>query len=220
MGGRDEMIDAAERLVAEHGIAAMTLREVQKAAGQRNKSAAHYHFGDREGLIAAIVATRMAPINAERARRLAELDERRDAATAHELMTIMIAPLADATLRAGSCWARFLAQGSSDPVVAAVVRRVAEGEAYRATHARLVEAVHASVPTTLRERRVELAIGTLFLALAAAERQLAHTGELRLPRAAIVADLVDTCTAIVTAPSTSTTSTWSAAAAPPDLHRK
>ena len=47
------MIDAGERLAAERGIAAMSLREVQAAAGQRNKSAAQYHFGSRTGLIEA-----------------------------------------------------------------------------------------------------------------------------------------------------------------------
>lgn len=195
------MIDAAERLVAEHGIAAMTLREVQKVAGQRNKSAAQYHFGDREGLIAAIVATRMAPINHERARLLTRLDAAPSAPDARQLMSVMVGPLADATLRPGSCWARFLAQGWTDPTVATVVHRVAEGEAYRATRARLVEAVHTSVPEPLRERRVEIAIGTLFLALAAAERQLADAGHLRLPSDAITTDLVDTCTAIIAAPS-------------------
>ncbi|HWL45740.1 MAG TPA: helix-turn-helix domain-containing protein [Ilumatobacter sp.] len=204
MGARDDMIEAAERLVAEHGIAAMSLREVQKAAGQRNKSAAHYHFGDRDGLIAAILTTRMAPINAERARRLTELDARPRPATARDLMEVMVEPLAAATLRPGSCWARFLAQGWTDPVLAEVVRRVAEGEAYRATRDRLVAAVHPDVPKPLRARRVDTVIGMLFLALAAAERQLADTGSLRLPVSAIVADLVDTGTAIITAPSSVT----------------
>jgi AcrR family transcriptional regulator len=56
-GARTAMVDAAERLMAERGIAAVSLREVQDAAEQRNKSAAHYHFGSREGLIRAIIET-------------------------------------------------------------------------------------------------------------------------------------------------------------------
>ena len=54
------MIDAAERLAAERGMAAMSLREVQAAAGQRNKSAAQYHFGSRAGLIEARSCERFA----------------------------------------------------------------------------------------------------------------------------------------------------------------
>ncbi|MCU1639860.1 MAG: taurine dioxygenase [Nocardia sp.] len=45
------MIDAAERLIAERGLAAVTLQDVQNAAGQSNRSAAKYHFGSRDGLL-------------------------------------------------------------------------------------------------------------------------------------------------------------------------
>ena len=68
------MIDAAEAIVADRGLAAMSLREVQARAGQLNKNAAQYYFGNREGLIAAVVETRMAPIDAARGQLLAELD--------------------------------------------------------------------------------------------------------------------------------------------------
>ncbi len=36
---------AAERIVAERGMPALTLKDVQLAANQANKSAAKYHFG-------------------------------------------------------------------------------------------------------------------------------------------------------------------------------
>ncbi|HEY9555614.1 MAG TPA: TetR family transcriptional regulator, partial [Acidimicrobiales bacterium] len=71
---RVQMIEAAERLAAEQGLAAMSLREVQAAAGQRNKSAAQYHFGSRAGLVEAVIANRMGPINEARLAMLAELD--------------------------------------------------------------------------------------------------------------------------------------------------
>jgi len=34
----------------------VSLREIGEAAGQRNNAVAHYYFGDKEGLITAIVA--------------------------------------------------------------------------------------------------------------------------------------------------------------------
>src|SRR5687768_9366109 len=109
------MIEAAERVAAERGMAAMSLREVQAVAGQRNKSAAQYHFGSRRGLIEAIVATRMGPINEQRAARLAALDAAGGAPELRSLVAVLVEPLAEATMRPGSCWARFLAQGIADP---------------------------------------------------------------------------------------------------------
>ena len=53
---RELMLDAAERLFAEKGIDATTVSEVHRIAGQSNKSAVHYHFGSREGLVQAVVA--------------------------------------------------------------------------------------------------------------------------------------------------------------------
>ncbi|WP_198351279.1 TetR/AcrR family transcriptional regulator [Flavisphingomonas formosensis] len=46
---------AAERLFGEYGIGAVSLRAVCQAAGQRNIVSVQYHFGDRNGLIRAIL---------------------------------------------------------------------------------------------------------------------------------------------------------------------
>ncbi|NDZ80673.1 helix-turn-helix transcriptional regulator [Streptomyces sp. SID10853] len=53
-------IDAAERLFAERGIDAVSLRTVGAEAGQRNTSAAQDHFGSRQALLDAITAARSA----------------------------------------------------------------------------------------------------------------------------------------------------------------
>lgn len=47
---------AGERLFAERGIGGPSIRELIAEAGVGNKSALHYHFGTREGLVSAIVA--------------------------------------------------------------------------------------------------------------------------------------------------------------------
>lgn len=188
------MIEAGERLAAERGMAAMSLREVQAAAGQRNKSAAQYHFGSRHGLIEAIAGARMGPINEDRMARLAAIDESGEPPTVRQLMEVMVEPLAWATLRPGSCWARFLAQGFADPELSDVVRRNFEGRGYRETRQRLVaSATH--LPEALRGRRVDHAIGVLVMSLAALEANDAPA----LPAAVLVADLTDTCTAVVAA---------------------
>ena len=104
---RDQMIAAAERLAVERGLGAMSLREVQLVSGQRDKSAAAYHFGSREGLIEAVVAARMGPVNERRLAVLAGLDPAPGAAPLADLVAALVVPLAEHTVgRPGSRWAR------------------------------------------------------------------------------------------------------------------
>ena len=50
------LLEAAERLFAERGIDAVSLREITRESGARNAIALQYHFRDRAGVVAAIVA--------------------------------------------------------------------------------------------------------------------------------------------------------------------
>ena len=52
---RDRILTAAEQLFATRGIGAVSLREINREAGQSNTGAVQYHFGDREGLVTAII---------------------------------------------------------------------------------------------------------------------------------------------------------------------
>lgn len=69
------ILDAAERLFAERGFAATSLRELTGRANA-NLAAVNYHFGSKEGLAIAVLARRLGPINAERRRRLDTLAAR------------------------------------------------------------------------------------------------------------------------------------------------
>ena len=71
-GTREQLLDAAEELFGELGYAATSLRQLTKAAGT-NLAAVNYHFGSKEDLAKAVLARRIAPINAERLRRLEAL---------------------------------------------------------------------------------------------------------------------------------------------------
>ena len=51
----DSLIRAAEDLFAERGSDGVSLREIISASGVSNASAIQYHFGDRRGLIRAIL---------------------------------------------------------------------------------------------------------------------------------------------------------------------
>ena len=197
---REQMIDAAERIAAEQGLGAMSLRSVQAASGQRNKSAAQYHFGSRDGLIEAVVASRMGPVNERRLELLATLDARPTEPTLRDLATALVVPLAEHTVATpGSRWARFLAQGLADPALSAVVRRNLEGRSYRAVRTRAVAALD-HLPTPQRERRLDHAVALLVTSLASTEAQLATTGSAPLPLAELVAEMVEICTAVLAAP--------------------
>jgi AcrR family transcriptional regulator len=105
---RRGLIESAERLFAEHGIEAVSLRQVALAAGQRNHSVVPYHFGSKEGLVSAIFEWRMRHINERRASLLDALEQEGRIADRHALVEAFVIPLA-ASLTADpvSHYARF-----------------------------------------------------------------------------------------------------------------
>lgn len=63
---REKLMDAAVRLWADRGVEVTTLNEIHSAADQRNASALHYHFGNREGLLAAVFERHVPGIRSRR----------------------------------------------------------------------------------------------------------------------------------------------------------
>lgn len=192
------MIDVAERLMAERGIGVVSLRQVQRGSGQRNKSAAQYHFGSREGLIAAIVETRMAPINERRLALLAELDAAGRGEDPRRLVEALVLPLAEVTGVTGSTYARFLAQALADPSASSLVGAHLRAESFRQVCERLMlHGFPTDVPHDLRVARVDRVVSLVIISLAAWE---AGRFPDRLRMAARLSDLVDVCVGMLHAP--------------------
>lgn len=61
-----QIVLAAERLFAEHGIDGVSLRQIGAEAGNGNKSAVQYHFGSKDGLLQAICEHRLPGIHERR----------------------------------------------------------------------------------------------------------------------------------------------------------
>jgi AcrR family transcriptional regulator len=92
---REHLLDTAEQLFAERGIAGVSLREVRLAAGARNTAAMQFHFGDRDGLFVALTERHMP--------RIAQIQQTRyDQTLAHVsgedprgLVEVLVRPVAD-----------------------------------------------------------------------------------------------------------------------------
>ena len=66
---RERLLDAAEKLFAETGIGATSLRAVT-AEAEANLASVHYHFGSKESLLLEVFGRRIKPVNRERLERL------------------------------------------------------------------------------------------------------------------------------------------------------
>lgn len=188
------MIDAAERLVAQRGLAALTVQAVQEAAGQRNKSAVQYHFGGRQGLVDALLAARMAPASARRTSMLLALG---GAPSTRELVEVLVVPLIESVLsRRPSYWARFLIQAIGDPKTGLAALASVDNQALQAAQSRL-EAQLVGLPPAVRSLRVRSIFGYACVVLAAYE-----VGALpaELTGDALVTEIVDACCGLVDAP--------------------
>jgi AcrR family transcriptional regulator len=62
---KERLLDTAERLFAEQGYAATSLRGIIAEAGV-NLAAVHYHFHSKEALLEAVILRRSVPANQER----------------------------------------------------------------------------------------------------------------------------------------------------------
>ena len=60
---RDALLDAAKRAFASHGFAGASVREIAREAGV-TPALANYYFGDKAGLLGAVIEHRVAPLAA------------------------------------------------------------------------------------------------------------------------------------------------------------
>lgn len=63
---RDALLEHGALLLARHGVARLTARQLHEAVGARNESALHYHFGSIDGLVAAIIRLHVEEVEARR----------------------------------------------------------------------------------------------------------------------------------------------------------
>ncbi|OGV63501.1 MAG: hypothetical protein A3K19_31560 [Lentisphaerae bacterium RIFOXYB12_FULL_65_16] len=91
---RERILDAAERLFAEQGFAAASMRAITHEAGV-NLAAVNYHFVTKEKLLIEVVRRRVVPINRERLERLdrLETEARGRPVPVEAVLTAFVAPV-------------------------------------------------------------------------------------------------------------------------------
>jgi AcrR family transcriptional regulator len=113
---RERLLRTAERMFAEHGVRAVSNRQISAAAGQGNNAAVGYHFGTKEDLLRAITRSHSASIERLRRDMLAGIGDDADLRTWIECL---VRPVVEHLAAAGgpTWFARFGAQVMTDPVL-------------------------------------------------------------------------------------------------------
>ena len=117
---REAILTAAERLFAEHGVYAVSNRQVSEAAGQGNNAAVGYHFGTKADLVRAIESRHRVPIEQLREQMVAQAQESADL---REWVACLVCPLTEHLAELGNptWYARFAAQAMADPAYHKIV---------------------------------------------------------------------------------------------------
>jgi len=113
---KSALVRSAERLFAEKGLGTVSVKDITKAAGARNPSAVHYHFGNVEELIKEVFAQRYRKIEEDRTARLLAVTETQPQKRLIALMEAALAPWLETCLEEdGRKYVRFCVQFTSDP---------------------------------------------------------------------------------------------------------
>jgi AcrR family transcriptional regulator len=203
---RRTILATAERLFAEHGIAAVSNRQISEAAGQGNNTAVGYHFGTKADLLRAIVNEHSGEIAAIRERLLTT---RGDSTDVRDWVVVTVRPFTEHLDRLGgqTWYARLNAQLLTDPAL----RRIAVSDARQApanvAAALLLERCLGDLPADVRTDRSEMARAILYHTCAERERALAAAEPVRHTTWDAAADsLVDAIAGLMLAPVTRATS--------------
>jgi len=197
--GELTLILAAERLFARNGLAGVSLRQVNQEAGHKNMSAAHYHFGSREGLVLAVLQHRMPGVDARRAELLARPVTPGREPDLRFYLEAYVLPLAE-QLRPrpeGNHYLRFLAQLRRLPPDLEALQRLTPSAF---AMSRGMRDLLAYLPESIIDSRQANAWTLIVAALAEAEEQLERGGFDQVSVRLVSADLVDMVAAALTAP--------------------
>jgi len=199
---RESILVTAERLFAEHGVAAVSNRQVSEAAGQANNFAVGYHFGTKADLVLAILRRHNTAIEQRRVDMLAAVKGSSDL---RDWISCLVRPSIEhlAALGNPSWYARFIAQVTTDPSL----RQIMMDEAFASPNMQaIVEGLARLMPVLPDDVRAERSdMSRLLIVHVCAERESALQTGTVTPRAtweATAVGLVDALVGLWLAPFT------------------
>ncbi|MFV0297442.1 MAG: TetR family transcriptional regulator [Hyphomicrobiaceae bacterium] len=201
---RERLLNAAERLFAQHGIDSVSMRQINREAGQKNTSSIHYYFGSREAIIEAVIERRMSAINTRRMRLIEELEAAGRQGELAELVAAYVRPLATqpGTGNGSNAYVRFLAQAYASSGID--VLKIARGrwDQSLVDLVRLISACLPEIPRNVVRERILNFFRIVVYVLADRERDIltGRTSRNRMPLDAQVEDLISTQASALAAP--------------------
>ncbi len=189
---RDQLIVTAERLFAERGFDAVSLREIAAVSGTRNTGAAQYYFGDKEVLVRAVFEFRAPALNARRTELLDAAPSWPDGVRG--VLDALVRPLAEQI--GVSHYVGFLARLQADHV-RSVQLDPGTSSSFRRGR-RELERCLPGLPSAVFRRRFRLVVRVAVAALADHER----SGSRRARELEeLITDLLDASAGLLRAPS-------------------
>ena len=86
----DRIKESAQRLIAEHGVDGVSVRDIVVAAGQKNMASLHYYFGTKENLIKELVIDAAKLMEGRRERALVVLEKSGEPIALRDVVEITI----------------------------------------------------------------------------------------------------------------------------------
>ncbi|MEU4312430.1 TetR/AcrR family transcriptional regulator [Nocardia sp. NPDC024068] len=193
------LILAAERLFAERGIDAVSLRSVMAEAGA-NVASVHYHFGSKDALVEALISRRSEQLHTRRAE-LLDAVESAGAPDARALADAFVRPVGELAAAGGTPWIRLVAgiMSGNHPALA----RLTEGFAPQALRFKtLLEQTAPGASSRTIRFRLTQAMNLTFQTLGDPDglRGMLALSGTRLSPDELLTELIDTVTAILTGP--------------------
>jgi AcrR family transcriptional regulator len=206
---QEAILAAAERLYAEHGMFAVSNRQVSEAAGQGNNAAVGYHFGTKADLVRAIEQKHREPVEQLREHMVAALGAKAgQGAEMRDWVGCLVCPLTEHLAALGSdgsptWYARFAAQAMTDPAYYNIVVKDALSSP---SLVRVIDGINRclpNLPADVRYERNIMARNLLIHTCADLERSLAAGASLPRPSwRAAATGLIDAIVGLWLAPVT------------------
>lgn len=190
---------AAERLFAERGIDAVSLRAIMAAAGA-NVASVHYHFGSKDELVSAVIKERSGQVSTRRNELLSELETAAEV-NVRVLAEAFVRPVVEMVNSGGSAWVTLIAgiMSGGHPALSVVTEGfVQQGRRFTA----LLERICPTISPRTARFRLTQAMSLTFQVLGDVDGvrgMLAFSGA-ELSRAEVFDELIDVVTAILAGP--------------------